>query len=456
MKTEKLFDFRLIAIGLVFLMDFNVNTIDILPDFIGLALVSLGIGKGFYISDNLVKAKKYINIFYVPALAKFGWNIVYFALDLKKTDASTMLLLTTVASGFELVLGLLVFYHVFFALDNFFHSGDSAKYLKSSESMAKAVRFFMVFKFALSVLPHIPVLLTDDAWDGLSLVFDVYLDAEFVKNLLMPPCFIIQTLTALFLLSIIIPFFFATAKDAELGDHIKARINHELLNNHFMVAKQNLHSAFLLFALGCLFFVDFQVDDINFLPDFAICLLFIPGVFLVLRKNPELKSKKLFAFLSAGFFVSAFAYISGTLYRFSAQKIFSGENTLYLQTLQYISVILYCASAVFLFLAFLEFYSFLLALQRAHLEFSVRYLDRYLTASEKGYDKNKHKIMRVAAVAFCVKILSVVLPESGIVLFFHSMVLLAFALMAAGGLYATREAIYSYYATYATQGDQKN
>ena len=149
MKTEKFFDFRLIGIGLVFLMDFNVDTVDFLPDSIGLALISAGIGKGFYTSDNLAKAKKYINVFYAPALAKFGWNIVYIALDLKKTDASAMLLLTTVFSGFELVLGFLVFANIFAAFDGFFVVGGQGKISKEIGILSQSVKIFYGFQICV-------------------------------------------------------------------------------------------------------------------------------------------------------------------------------------------------------------------------------------------------------------------------------------------------------------------
>ena len=447
--AKKLFDFKFIGIGLIFLMDFNINTIDILPDFIGLIFISAAMGKSSYVNENSAKAKKYINIFFAPALVKFAWNVVYFLLyfiaDIKKIDDSFSLLFTTLTSGFELVLGILIFANIFSALDSFFQLSDKIEYSRKSDFMLGGIKFFMFLKFILSVLPQLPVLLTDEAWDGLSLVFNTYLDANFMKNLLVPPCLIIQTLTALFLLSLIMPFFFAVAKDNDLYDYIKSKINHELLSNHFLVAKQNLHSAFFLFIVGCLFFMDFQVDDINFLPDFVICFVLISGIFLLLRRNPELKNKKLIVLLAANSFVSVFAYISGAVYRLSAAAAFFGEHVLYLQTLQLLSAVSFYASVILFFFIFIEFYSFLLELRRIHLEFSVRYLNKYLTSSEKNYGKDKDKILRMASVAFCFKALSPVLPQVGIVIFAHSMILLVFVFFAARGLYQIRESIYSCY-----------
>jgi hypothetical protein len=323
--------------------------------------------------------------------------------------------------------------------------GDKTAYSKKSDFVIKAIKYFIIFKSTLALFLQIPVLLTDDAWDMLSLFFNNYLVADFVKNLLAPPCFIIQTVTGLFLLSLIVPFFFEIAKDEELYDYIKTKINRELLNNHFFVTKQNLHSAFFLFMLGCLFFTDFLLDNINFLPDFMICAFLIPGIFIVRKNNPDLKIKKLTAFLAANSFISIIAYVSGMLYRISAAKAFTGENIFYLQIFRFLSAVSYQVSVVFFFLIFVEFYFFISDLRRFHIEFSVRYLNRYLASSEKNYDKNKNKIFWAAAAACCFKTLSIVLPQSGIVIFFHLLILSVFVFFAVKGLYQTRESIYSLY-----------
>jgi hypothetical protein len=102
----------------------------------------------------------------------------------------------------------------------------------------------------------------------------------------------------------------------------------------------------------------------------------------------------------------------------------------------------------------MEFYSFLLGLRRLHFEFSVRYLNKYLTSSEKNDDKNKNKILWAAAAACCFKTLSVILPQSGIVIFGHSMVLLAFVFFAVKGLFGVRDSIYGCYEVRRQSGEE--
>ncbi|MCL2158229.1 MAG: hypothetical protein FWH48_02345 [Oscillospiraceae bacterium] len=440
-----MFDFRLIGIGLIFLLDFNIDTIDVLPDIVGLAFISAGLGKAFYASERLSKAKKYINIFCGFAIVKLAWNVAYFVFGIREPDSSFALLFACIFSSFELFLGIFSFSNIFGGLNEFFLTGGKISDSKNSDFTLRVIKIIFVCKFALSIAAQLPILFTDNFWDGLSVAFGYYLNAELVKNMLVAPCFLIQALAGLFLLSLALPFFFGRAKDDELYDFIKSKINDAISNNRFFAIKQNLQAAFLLFMAGCLFFVDFVADGINFLPDFAICAFFVLGLYILQKNSPEANTKKLKIYLVANFFVSLLAYIFGLLYRLQAEVSFVGEHLAYLRALGLSYAISFEVSVVLFFMIFIEFYSFLIDLRRKHLEFSERYLNKYFSASEKNFDKNKARNLRIFSVAFCAKALETILPSSGIVFFLHSAVLAAFALFMVKGLYESRDAIYSYY-----------
>ncbi|MCL1858411.1 MAG: hypothetical protein FWF92_04180 [Oscillospiraceae bacterium] len=442
---KKLFDFKFIAIGLIFLIDFNINTIDILPDFIALILISAGLGKSWYANENLSKAKNYINIFYIVAISKFIWNIIYFVLGPRTFDNSFILLFTTLFSILELIFSILIFTNIFNGLDIFFQLSDRISHAKKIEPMLKFLRLFIILKFILTIITQIPVLLTETTWDNLSMIFDMYLDADFVKNILNPPCFIIQTLIGLFLLSFIIPFFFEIAKDKNLYDYIKSKINHILINDNFFIIKKTLNIAFIFFIISCIFFIDFQIDNINFLPDFIICVFFILGIFMILKINPEIKNKKLNIYIFINLFISVFSYITGTIYKIQAINSFIGENVILLNILKFSYNISFNISVIIFFLIFIEFYNFIKNLQRKHLEFSIRYLNKYITLSEKNLDKNKNNIIKITSVVFCVKIISPVLPQLGVIIFFQSLIFGVFVFFIIKGLYSIKDSIYSYY-----------
>ena len=449
--NKKVFNFILIGIGLIFLIDYNINTIDILPDFIALILISAGIGRLYYINENLAKAKNYINYFFIVSVIKLIWNIIYIIFDSRMFDSSLILLFATLFSTAEMILSILIFINIFKGIESFFQIGEQNEndsfmvHAKKSDYILLLLKIFFILKFILVLFIQLPVLLTDVNWDNLSMVFDMYLNSDFVKNLFIPPCFIIQTLLGIFVLSFYIPFFLEISKDKELYEFLKSKINRMLISNHFFILKQTLSFAFIFFIAGSIFFIDLQFDNINFLPDFVICIIFLIGIFILTSKNPDIINKKLNLYLIINIPVSVCSYIYNMLYKIESSKSFTGENVELIQMLRIVSNVSYQISIILFFLIFIEFYYFIKTFQNKYLEFSVRYLNKYLTSSEKILYKNKNIIFITAAMIFCIKALSPVLPQSGIVLFCHSLILIAFVFFVIKGLFSIRDAVYSYY-----------
>ena len=450
--VRKSFNFKLIAVGLIFLVDFNINAVDFLPDIIGVALIYRGIGKAFYASGNFSGAKKYINYYFILSLFKLIWNIVYLIrgsllFESKVSEDSLILLLTSVFALTELFLSIFIFINIIKALDIFFQTddGDRTEYENKSAFVLLILKVFFVLKFIFGIIAQSPELLTEINLDDLSGMFGVYLDAGSIKSMLTPPCFILQTLSGIFMLAVVMPFFFDIANDEDFCGFVKSRINNRLISDNLFVLKRNLNSGFLFFMTGCVFFADFRIDNINILPDFLICVFFLSGISLILNINPEIKNKKLNIYIIINIFISVFAYISSYAYRITFIGSFTGENREALLFLKASSDISHHISVIIFFLIFIEFYGFIINLQRKHLEFSSGYFNKYIASSEKNFDKNRNKIFIISAAAFCVKTASVILPESGIILFYCGAVLTAFAFFAISRLYIVRNAVYSYY-----------
>jgi hypothetical protein len=429
-----------------------MNTVDILPDLIGLAFIYAGIGKASYINENLLKAKNYINYFFVFSGLKFVWNAVYLIFGEKMFEAKILednliSLLSLAFAIIELILSMAVFINILKGLGIFFifKTESGGAHEKKSELVSVLLKIFFVLKFVFAAFILVPELLTDINLDNLSVFFGLYLDGLIIKNMLVPPFFIIQSLFGIFVFSVAAPFFFETAKNSELCEFIREKINLVSINDNFYSVKNRLKPAFAFFAAGCVFFADFLLDNINILPDFIVCVFFLSWLSLIVKANPELKNKKLGLYLLINLFISVLAYISDLIYRVTAMASFTDENIHLLRILKLSSDLFFHASVILFFLAFIEFYAFIRALQRKNFEFSERYLNKYFMASEKDFDKNKNKIIIGAAFAFCVKTFTKILPQWGILMFYHSLILFAFSFFVIKGLYSIRDAIYSYY-----------
>ena len=449
---RKLFNFIYIGIGLIFLIDFNINTFDFLPDLTGVILISAGIGKICYVNENFSKAKFYVNVFAAVSSVKFALNIIYILLIYfrgyyKYKDIfndNVVIVLTFVFSSMELFLSVNIFRRIFRGLEEYFFMSGNLAPLKNRSIISSVLNIFFFLKFFLAFFSQIPSLFSESSLDYFSVIFNTYLDADILKYMLASPCFIIQTLFGIFTLSLIIPFFIEISKDKDLYNFIKSKINYLLINDIFFVLKRTLNTAFGIFIAGCVFFIDLQFDNINVLPDFMICVLFIMGISLIKSTDSEIGNKKLDIYLIINLFLSVAAYITGTIYKIKAFYSLT-ENMKYLMPLRLVWNLLYHSSIILFFLIFIEFYYFIKTFQRKHLEFSITYLNKYMTSSEKNFDKNRNIIFIGASVIFSVKTLYVILPPVGIVLFIHSLFLIAFALYIISGLYRTRDDIYSYY-----------
>jgi len=378
---------------------------------------------------------------------KSACNIFYFIYGPRVFEDNLLLLLTVLFSAAELLLSIFIFVNIFRGLESFFQISGRMDHAKKSDGVLLMLKIFIIIKPVLAIIVRAPVLISEVVWDNWSVYFGVYLDGAFMKNLLTAPCFIIQTLLGIFFLSFYMPFFSDIAKDKELSEFVKSKINTALINDNFFAVKQNLNSAFLLFAAGCVFFVDFRLDNINILPDPVICLLFLSGIILITKTNPEAKNKKLEFYLAANFLISVCAYILALAYKLVYLNSFIGENEALLHILKLTADISYQLSVIMFFVIFIEFYVFIKNLQRAHLEFSVRYFNKYITRAEKDFDaiRTKNKAVILSACAFCVKTLSAILPESGDLIFAHSVILIAFVFLAIKWIYSIRGAVYSYY-----------
>jgi hypothetical protein len=93
----------------------------------------------------------------------------------------------------------------------------------------------------------------------------------------------------------------------------------------------------------------------------------------------------------------------------------------------------------------MEMYYFIKKLQYKHLQFSSDYLKKYFTPGEKILHKNKDKLFIAGSAAFSVKTLAAVLPQDGLIMFIHSLILIVFSCWVIRTLILTKENIFSYY-----------
>ena len=120
LHNEKLFDFKYIGIALIFLIDFNINNIDILPDFIAVYLILKAIGKTYYINEVFAETRVFLKVFYAVSIIKFTAGVIYILFLRGSTDNGSMIMtLTFIFAFFELCLSVLIFNRIFRGIEQF-------------------------------------------------------------------------------------------------------------------------------------------------------------------------------------------------------------------------------------------------------------------------------------------------------------------------------------------------
>ena len=266
-----------------------------------------------------------------------------------------------------------------------------------------------------------------------------------LQNMLTPPAVIIQTLFGVVMLSLALPFFFGIAKDAKICAHVDSKIAAKIADDYFFRLRLNLQSAFAFLIAGCIFFMDFRLEQVVILPDFIICVLFFLGVSQIAGNDKEMISKKLNICLIANFFVSGAAYILTSVYHVRIFVAFADERAA-LYDLKTIADLFYHASVILFLVIFIELYYFIKKLQHKHLLFSADYLKKYFASREKTLYKSKNLALCLAAAAFSVKSIGAILPrDSGTVFFLYTLALGIAIGLAVKFLAGVRDDIYNYY-----------
>jgi len=447
LRKEKLFDFKYIGIALVFLIDFNINNVDILPDFIAVFFILKAIGKIYIINESFAEARVYLKVLYAVSIIKFAAGMIYliFLRNSAADNESMIMTMTFIFVLFELGLSILIFKRIFKGLDQFSYMSDSFDNMKNAGTVLNILVIFFIVKSVLTFAVQTPFLLSDSDLEFLSMSFNAFFTSVFLKNLLIPPCLIIQTLSGIFMLSLATPFFFNISKDKKLCGYINSNITIKLTEDFFFMLRFNLKSAFAFFIAGCIFFVDLRLEQVIILPDFIICVLFFLGVSQIAGNDKDMLNKKLNLYLPVNFIISMTAYILNSIYSVRVFYAFADEMP-DLYNLKIFADLFYHASVILFLLIFIELYYFIKKLQCKHMQFSSDYLKKYFTAGEKILYKNKNLILRMGAAVFCVKTLASVLPrDNGLVMFLYVLVLIIFAVLAIKWLVSVRENIYNYY-----------
>lgn len=264
----------LIFIGFLFTLNPMVALVDVIPDFIGYALIFLGVNKLGMISPEVTDSVNYFKWAAVISLARFGTMLGSGGFD------ETMVLCMT------MVFAVLEFGVMFFALP-LLSDGISYLNIRYSGSLAEdntlrtvGTVFFAARGF-LSVLPELGALSIGVDPDGdvtgevATVDWAEFSSALTIANILLTLVF------AAFFITVLVKRIFAMTRDAQFVGNLSKAYEDKKRDEPGIFIRRRLLYAFSALGVGAFFLIDLTGDGVNFIPDAVFGLLSLLAVWLI-------------------------------------------------------------------------------------------------------------------------------------------------------------------------------
>lgn len=253
-------DMMLIIIGMGFLLNPMIAVLDILPDFIGCALILIGLNRISSISPELDDARPYFKYMVYVSLAR---AIIFFASG--TFDEVMRLSITLIFSVIEFGLAVMAIPALYDGLAylNIRHGG-SAK--EAPEFKTVGIIFFAARGF-FAILPQIGAVVSLDNEDFIGPA-DQMTDWTQYTGILTLAGVVLTLIFAAFWFAAVITYIGRLTKDEKFVCELKAAYRHKRETEPGYFIKRRLLAAFAVLTVGAFALIDLIGDGVNCIPDF--------------------------------------------------------------------------------------------------------------------------------------------------------------------------------------------
>jgi hypothetical protein len=261
---------RYFIIASIFLFNPIFSMVDILPDFIGYFLIMRAFSNASYVYDNVYDAYRSARTMFLLTLGKFGCLFL-----LPFTDDTMTLVMSFTFGAVEILFGVTAFTRIFDSLSYIIARTGSDSNIQGFEKMKKSSISFLVIKLVCAFLPDLSLLTGSEIKPNYAIPISRF------RPLFLGFFGIIALIFGIVWLVKFIRFFKkAATKDLQqkIDEEFKAKKEEK---PGIFLAKNIIFAIFAL-AIGSVFVVDLNIDNVNILPDFifsAVVLLVIAVLF---------------------------------------------------------------------------------------------------------------------------------------------------------------------------------
>ncbi|MBR4288093.1 MAG: hypothetical protein IKT50_01495 [Clostridia bacterium] len=296
-----------IFLGFLFLINPDLITLDVFPDFIGYLLIAHGLYRLSFLEERIALARKFAFFLAVASGVKFASNLMVFT----TTVESTRLTASFVFFAVEIAMGLFFVDHVFKGVQYLAVRKDSDLALKGYEVAKFYITVFFVVKNVSNFLPQ-----------GVAAFYpNIDADPDLVENysamrqqffILRSVLFIVGVIAlvsiGIYAARVLYAYFARCRSDEAFVGRLVDAYKEKVENNGNMQIRLAVKSAFILFFVATIFLADLYLDHIDIFLLTVFAVLVCAGVKkldFILSFKPW---QKIASFASAGIIAVAEIY----------------------------------------------------------------------------------------------------------------------------------------------------
>lgn len=262
-----------IIAGIIFLINPNINIVDILPDVIGYLLIYRGLFKLSDIDDRLGYARDKAKWLIIVSLVK-----LLFVFMLPSSSDSDVLLFTFCFAVVELLLCIPLFTEFFGGMNYICSRYNNETALKYEGEAKFFVIGFIIIKNVITLIPEFFAL--SDTSYGLELDYDHYkklANVEAAKNICIIGAFALVFICGIVMGIKFISYLRRLTCDSGFVGRLNAYYEESIMSDTAMWSRRYQNTALVFFAAGVMLFNNFYLDTFPIIPDLIGYICFAVG-----------------------------------------------------------------------------------------------------------------------------------------------------------------------------------
>lgn len=294
--------FGFLLAGAIFLFDPFINIFDILPDFIGYALMVYGLSRLSDLELKVAEARRRITSALYVALGRAAIIICSFFMEF---DATLLLVFSFSLATLEMFFVIPAFNMLFEGLSYSAMRFSAKEINDKAENLQKATPIFVVVRAVCAVAPQLTALIGQD----LNSSTETGLEGSGVLTLALTAfCAVISLVFGIVWISMAFPYFKSLKNNREMNEYFLARYAAEVETDEVLHIKRSIKRFTALLFASLFLFICVPIDEYYLVPDFLAPILMLLGFWFAKKYTESYKNTVIFCAVAGAVSLAAYLF----------------------------------------------------------------------------------------------------------------------------------------------------